>query len=325
MPTAAFQSQRDFRLDPQVMAGQLGRASASAESLAAGDIAERILGDRIGANMMRVGFAYQQGWLPLPLEAIRKAIRMNGAAVGFNLTALDLGRLASHDPAAVGGMTGPASSQTVPEDLDALVAQRAAHLAAYQGEGLARRFRDAIGRRREAAVRIAPGSTEVSRAAATALSRVMSYKDEYEVARLYSTAEWRRMIESEFEGVQGMKLLLAPPLLSRVDPGTGRPRKHAFGPWIFPVLRMMARFRGLRGTALDPFGYTAERRSERALMAEVEAAVARMARDLTAANRPACLAYLAAVDEIRGFGPVKEKALAGFNARKAGLLAPLHD
>lgn len=151
----------------------------------------------------------------------------------------------------------------------------------------------------------------------------MSYKDEYEVARLYSTAAWRRMIADEFEGVRGMKLLLAPPLLSRIDPATGRPAKRAFGPWIFPVLRLMARFRFLRGTVLDPFGHTAERRSERALAAEVEAAILHMARDLSVKSLPACLAYFRAVDEIRGFGPVKEKALAAFNARKLGLLALL--
>ncbi len=273
--------------------------------------------------MMLVGFAYQQGWLPLPLDAIRKAIEMNGAAVKFNLTALDLGRLASHDPQSVTAMMGPARSQTLPEDVDALVAQRSSHLAAYQGAALARRFRAAIDRLRETENRIVPGNTGLSRAAAATLSRVMSYKDEYEVARLYSTPEWRSMIDTEFENVQGMKLLLAPPLLSRVDPQTGRPRKMAFGPWIFPALRILARFRFLRGTMFDPFGRTAERRAERALAAEVEAAVDEMARVLTSGNRAACFSYLAAVDEIRGFGPVKEKALAQFHARKGALLDAL--
>lgn len=151
----------------------------------------------------------------------------------------------------------------------------------------------------------------------------MSYKEEYEVARLYATRDWRAMIEAEFENVQGMKLLLAPPLLSRVDPATGRPRKIAFGRWIFPVLRGLARFRGLRGTMFDPLGQTAERRPERALTAEVAAAVEMIARTLTAQSRAACLAYLSAVDQIRGFGPVKEKALTEFHARQAGLLAAI--
>ena len=323
LPTAAFQRQRDFRLEPEVMVGQVGRASSAAVTLDAGNIAERLLGDRIGANMMLVGFAYQQGWLPLPLDAIRKAVDMNGAAVKFNLTALDLGRLASHDPQSVTAMMGPARTQTLPDDIDALVAQRSSHLASYQNEALANRFRAVIDRLRETETRVAPGNTEVSRAAAAALSRVLSYKDEYEVARLYSTAEWRAMIGSEFENVQGMKLLLAPPLLSRVDPTTGRPKKIAFGPWIFPVLRMLSRFRFLRGTMFDPFARTAERRAERALAAEVEAAVGKMAETLTAERRSACLAYFAAVNEIRGFGPVKEKALAQFHARKDALLGAI--
>jgi len=320
LPTATFQSRRDFRLDPEVMAGLVQRASVAALSLSAGDIAERLLGDRIGANMMLVGLAYQQGWLPLPLDAIRKAIEMNGAAVQFNLTALDLGRLASHDPQAVSAMMGPARAQSLPEDIDVLVAQCSGHLVAYQGEALARRFRAAIDQLRQAESRVTPGNTELSRAAAATLSRVMSYKDEYEVGRLYSTAEWRNMVATQFENVKGMKLLLAPPLLSRVDPHTGRPAKIAFGPWIFPFLSFLSRFRFLRGTMLDPFGRTAERRAERALAGEVEATVVKMAASLNAGNRAACLAYFTAVNEIRGFGPIKEKAFAQFDAGKSALL-----
>ncbi len=323
LPTAAFQSQRDFRLDPEIMASQIGRASAGIESLAAGNVAERLLGDRIGANMMLVGFAYQQGWLPLPLSSIRKAIEMNGAAVKLNLTALDLGRLASHDPKAVEALMGPAKSQTIPEDLDELVAQRSDHLVAYQGKALALRFRNAIRAVQDAEARLTPGSTELSRAAATTLSRVMSYKDEYEVARLYSTPEWRNMLQNEFENIQDMKLLLAPPIISRIDPDTGRPAKRAFGPWIFPVLRGLACLSFLRGTGFDPFGRTAERRAERALAAEVESVIATASRNLTSEKRTACLAYLAAVSEIRGFGPVKEAAFTRFETRKVEFLAKL--
>lgn len=144
LPTAAFQSERDFRLDPQVMAGQVTRAAEVVVSLDAGNIAERLLGDRIGANMMLAGFAYQQGWLPLPLEAIRKAINRNGASVAFNLTASDLGRLASHVPAAIPGLMGSQQAQTPPADIDALIEQRSKQLAAYQNEALARRFRAVI-------------------------------------------------------------------------------------------------------------------------------------------------------------------------------------
>lgn len=320
MPTAAFQSQRDFRLDPDVLTGQVRRAAASAEEIAAGDIAERLLGDRIGANMMMVGFAYQQGWLPLPLDAIRKAIRLNGAAVDFNLTALELGRLASHAPSSLSN--SPATTPQLPADLDSLIGQHAAHLAAYQGPELGQRFRSLIEQLRGAEERVSAGKTDISRAAAIALSRVMSYKDEYEVARLYSTPEWRQQITRDFDGVQGMKLLLAPPILSRTDPKTGRPAKRAFGAWIFPFLKVLSRFKLLRGTAFDPFGYSHERRKERALAAEVEVEIARIAVSLNADNRSASLAYLNAVNEIRGFGPVKEKAMAAFHARKAQLLAP---
>jgi indolepyruvate ferredoxin oxidoreductase len=319
MPTAAFQSQRDFRLDPLAMSERVGQAVSQSSGLPAGDISERLLGDRIGANMMLVGYAYQQGWLPLPLDAICKALILNGAAVEFNLNALNLGRLASHNPKAIDQLMGVSEPRTISLDLDQLIVQRSAHLTAYQNKALAQRFRTTIDALRETEARTCDGASEVTRAATIALSRVMSYKDEYEVARLYSTDDWRRMIAQEFQDIRGMKLLLAPPLLSRVDPTTGRPKKRAFGSWIFPVLRGMAQLKGLRGTPFDLFGHTAERRAERALAQEVEMTIRRMAQQLDQKNRDIWLAYLTAVSEIRGFGPVKEAAMAAFQSKATDL------
>ncbi|HWK68117.1 MAG TPA: indolepyruvate ferredoxin oxidoreductase family protein [Rhizobiaceae bacterium] len=317
-PTAAFQADRDYRIDEKALIAAIRIASADTITIDADAIADRLLGDRIGANMFMVGYAYQKGWLPLPLQALKKAIELNGAAVEFNLNALDLGRLAVVSPELF-STSSPRPS--IPDTLDELISHRAEHLAHYQNGRWARRYRDVIARVRSAEQAISQDSERLTRAVAINLAKVMSYKDEYEVARLYAEGHWRKRLAETFEGQGRLSLWLAPPLLARHDEVTGRPRKMKFGPWIFGALRMMAGLKFVRGSWLDPFGHTVERRRERALieayLADLEAIMDR----LTIANLELAVEIASLPDAIRGFGPVKLAAMNEAEARRAELLA----
>ncbi len=321
-PTAAFQANRDYRIDRDALADRLRDITLETVTVDAGEAAERLLGDKIGANMLLVGYAYQKGWLPLPLAAIRKAIDLNGAAVQFNLDAFDLGRLAVIDPQALlpaDRQTAPVL-ETVPETLEAVKAHRVAHLTRYQHAAWAQVYAAAVERAQRAEQAVLPGSQDFALAVARNLAKLMAYKDEYEVARLYAETPWRREVAETMAGDVKLSLYLAPPLLSRPDPETGRPRKMKFGAWIFPALRVLAGFKWLRGTAFDPFGYSAERRAERALVGAYLADLARILPQLSAATLPAAIAWANIPDAIRGFGPVKEAAMAAAQQTRQAVL-----
>ncbi|MGO4387779.1 indolepyruvate ferredoxin oxidoreductase family protein [Microvirga sp. 2YAF29] len=316
-PTAAFQSNRDFRLDEDRLVSVVRAAAAEAIVLDVEDIAHRLLGDKIGANMMIVGFAYQKGWLPLPLHALRKAIELNGAAVAFNLDAFDLGRLCAVSPELVSaGEKRPRRLDT----LDEIVEHRIGHLTCYQNEKWASRYAHWIERVRKAEHGIAPGSDDLAKAVALNLAKLMSYKDEYEVARLYAESAWKARLNRTFEEHERLSLWLAPPLLSRKDETTGRPKKMRFGPWIFPVLNALSKFRSLRGTPLDPFGWTHERRQERDLISNYERDLALVLSNLTQTNLATAIKIASLPDAIRGFGPVKQAAIEQAEARRNALL-----
>ncbi len=308
-PTAAFQANRDYRIDADALMHKLRSTTLETVMVDAGEIAERLLGDKIGANMLLVGYAYQKGWLPLPLAAIRKAIELNGAAVQFNLDAFDLGRLGAIDPQALLPQQ-PGEAIPALDTLDGLLAHRLAHLTRYQNAAWAQRYAAWVEKARQAEQAVAPGSQVFAMAVARNLAKLMAYKDEYEVARLYGETPWRSSIAETMEGDVKLSLYLAPPLLARPDPETGRPKKIKFGAWIFPALRLLAGFKHLRGTALDPFGRSAERRGERQLIADYEADLALILSRLTAETLPAATAWAEIPEAIRGFGPVKEAAMA---------------
>jgi len=316
-PTAAFQSNRDYRLDEDDLVTRVKAATAEAIVLDAEDIAQRLLGDKIGANMMMVGFAYQKGWLPLPLHALRKAIELNGAAVPFNLDAFDLGRVAAVSPELV------SASQRVPRRLDTLdkiVEHRIEHLTRYQNKEWASRYVRLIEQVRKVEQDISPGSDELAKTVAVNLAKLMSYKDEYEVARLYAESAWKARLDQTFEGQERLSLWLAPPLLTRKDESSGRPRKMRFGPWIFPALNVLSKFRSLRGTPFDPFGWTHERRQERDLISRYEGDLTLVLSSLTRANLATAIKILSLPDSIRGFGPVKQAAIEQAEVRRHALM-----
>jgi len=282
------------------------------ELLDATRLATALMGDAIAANLFMLGFAYQRGLVPISAAAIDKAIELNALAVEMNRTAFAWGRHAANDLAGVEAVVDRASAgggEPIPETLDEIVAHRVRLLTDYQNTAYAERYRAAVDRIAAAEQARAPGMTGLAEAAAVGLAKLMAYKDEYEVARLYADPAWQAELDRQFEGVDRLELLLAPPLLSRPDPHTGLPRKRTFGPWIFSALRLLARLKGLRGTAFDPFGRTEERRIERALIAEYETFLTELADGLDHDNHRLAVEVARIAESIRGYGHVKARAV----------------
>ena len=323
-PTYAFQTRPDLDLDNRRMKRALAAAIAPARTryVDAERPVARLVGDAMSTNVFLLGFALQAGLLPVGAAAIERAIELNGVAVAANRRALGLGRLAAHDGAAVDGAAGPPTAAAgVADSLDAIVAHRAAHLAAYQDAAYADRYRRRVERVALAERAVAPAGDALARAVARTYARLLAYKDEYEVARLYGDPAYWRALEDTFGAGVRTRLHLAPPLLARRDPLTGEVRKRAFGPWIWPLLRLLACMKGLRGGPFDIFGRTAERRTERRLIVDYEATVDELVAGLTAENRALAAEIAALPEDIRGFGHVKRRRIERAKSREAELLA----
>ena len=274
----------------------------------ASDLAKTVMGDSIYSNMMIFGAAWQRGLLPISHEAITQAITLNGAAVEKNLRAFEIGRWAALYPGDVAMVLTPNVVQK-PKNLAEKIAFRSDHLRAYQGKGLAKRYE-----KRLAGI----GDKAVKEAVAKGYHKLLAYKDEYEVARLHlETADKAR---AEFGNDFKMKFHLAPPILSKMG-ADGRPVKRKFGPGILRIFGVLARLRRLRGTPLDPFGRTKERRMERALIRQYEADMNEVLPKLSEATREAIIALAELPLSIRGFGPVKEANEAKAAKRREELLA----
>jgi len=274
------------------------------DSLNATQAALTLMGDSIGANILMLGHAWQKGEIPVSLDALTRAIELNGVAVAANKRIFGWGRLLAADPAAVADLLADDGAPTrfkPAESLDDVIARRVEFLTDYQDGAYANRFAARIARLRGAEKSL-NGRSELTDAAARSLFKLMAYKDEYEVARLFTQSDFESRLADQFEGDYSIAYHLAPPMFSS-------PRKRRFGPWIRPAMKALARMKGLRGSWADPFGYLPDRRTERALCARFEAMVDEIARSLTDRNRDAALALLALPMEIRGFGPVKERAL----------------
>lgn len=299
--TADFQTHPDFRIPGEAMAARLNEFSGGAfTSLQASSISEALLGDTIGANMVAFGFAWQRGTIPLRLESIEAAIRLNGRDVEANLRAFSAGRHA----ALADGSSADRPSTEAPETLADFVARRTADLQSYWSAAYAARYKRLMRDIMAAAAGIAGGDA-FAWAAARSAYKLMAYKDEYEVARLYSDGRFKKALEREFDGSRDIRILLSPPLIARRDPATGRPRKISFGPWILPVFRLLSAFRWLRESPFDPFGSTRERRIERALRDAFLGAMTRTAQGLSNETLPEAIALAEAPLDVRGFGSIK--------------------
>jgi indolepyruvate ferredoxin oxidoreductase len=288
--------------------------------------ATALFGNSVGANIFLVGYAYQIGAIPLSAASIEEAIELNGEAVEMNKSALRWGRLAAIDPAAVETLIKPApevmsDARRLSQSLDEMVARRSTFLAAYQDAAYAARYRGWADRAKTIEAARAPGKSGFAEAVARYLFKLMAYKDEYEVARLYSDGSFIKQVHNELGGERlRFHVHLAPPLLAPVNKATGEPRKLTFGPWIFPLFKLLAKCKFLRGTPLDPFGYSRERKTERRLVHDYETMLAEVLAKLNDGNHHIAVGLAAIPEKIRGFGHVKMRHLKAAKADEAALL-----
>lgn len=315
--TGAFIRDPNFRIQGLGLAGVVKDIAGAdqVETIAATQIATQLLGDSIGTNLFMVGYAWQRGLIPLASASIDKALELNGAAVEMNRTAFRLGRLAAADRAAVDALlprtqvNSPLGHRVASQSLDEAVVRRVAFLTAYQSAAYAGQYRAFVAKVRAREKSVAGVEGKLSDAVARYLFKLMAYKDEYEVARLYSDGTFRKQLADTFDGKGKLTFHLSPPLLAKKDPNTGEPAKMTFGPWMLSAFGVLAKFKRLRGTALDPFGYSTERRTERALIVEYRARVERLLASLTPDKLATAVAIAEVPEEIRGYGHVKERNL----------------
>jgi indolepyruvate ferredoxin oxidoreductase len=312
----------ELRADELLAKLQFAAGADRVQTFDAQALAQAFLGDTVAANIVALGYAWQRGLVPVSLAALQRAIELNGVAVPMNLLAFSLGRLAAADPQALAtfGQPQAAADALVDADLGALIDRAMKHLTAWQNAAWAERWLRTV-RAAEAKERALGGGLTLpfTQAVGRSLLKLMSYKDEYEVARLYTDGSFQRALHEQFEGDLRLSLHLAPPLLSRARDGQP-PRKLRLGSWMLPVLGLLARARHLRGTALDVFGRTAERRLERQLIDDFEARVSGLLATLDAARLPLATAIARVPLAMRGFGHVKLAQVAVARAREAELL-----
>ena len=306
MLTADFIQHRDANLRVNDRISAIGDVigAENLSTLNANKIANDLLGDTIYANVLLLGYAWQSGLVPVSLDALLRAIELNAVAVDNNKAAFNLGRVAAADP----GQIERALSRDNGDDetLDAVIARRRSFLKDYQNEELALRY-EALVEKAHASETTVGGQGMLTDAIARSYFKLLSYKDEFEVARLHSRREFIDSTRAEFGSSAKLRFHLAPPILSSGKDSRGRPHKKEFGAWILPVFRVLASLRGLRGTVFDIFGRTAERRMERALIDEFEQLLDELLPALREDQLQGATELVRLYMNIRGYGPVKEE------------------
>ena len=302
------------------------------ELVDATDLATRLLGDSIASNLFMLGYAWQKGWVPLSQDALMRAIELNAAAVDMNKAAFNWGRLAAHDiaqvrEAALGTTTAATMVSAVALDdinistsLDEQISRRVAFLTGYQNAEYAAKYKSLVDKVRAAEQAKTPGIDTLTAAVARYAFKLMAYKDEYEVARLYTSGDFEKRVRDTFDGDYKIHFNLAPPLFARRD-SEGQLRKSEYGAWVFTAFKLLARLKGLRGGAFDLFGYTAERKLERRLIGEYFDTVDELLAKLDRDNRALAVEIASIPEQIRGYGHVKDAHYAKAKAHRDELLA----
>jgi indolepyruvate ferredoxin oxidoreductase len=321
-PTAEFVTNNEVDFREAAMRKRISDATgaSNADFIDASGIATALVGDAIAVNLFMLGYCFQKGLIPLGRDALRGAIELNGVAVKQSLATFDWGRRAVADWASVAKVARPALREvkTPPDDLASLVARRADDLVGYQNKAYAQRYRSLV----DDVIRAAPsGSDRLGRAVAQNFYKLMAYKDEYEVARLYTDGRFLKQLSSQFEGDFRLRFNLAPPIFASRDRTTGHLKKQSYGAWMLTAFRGLARLKFLRGSPLDIFGYTAERRTERNLIGEYETTIRSLLSNLRPANEAVAVEIATLPDRIRGYGHIKEASVARVKAEQADLLA----
>jgi indolepyruvate ferredoxin oxidoreductase len=316
-PTSEFIRDRSKRYESDLLAARVKRQASEFGAFDAEALAIGYLHEAIYTNMIMAGYAWQMGKVPVSLRGLYRAIRLNGTKVEDNMAAFNIGRLAAAAPERLAPQSDP-RGHVEPVTLDQLIEDRAARLTAYQDADYAARYRAALAPLRQAEEKAGLGEN-LTRAAATFAFKLMAYKDEYEVARLYTDGKFAAQLASQFKGGK-LRFWLAPPMIAKKD-SHGHLEKKRFGAWMWTGFRVLAKFKGLRGTRLDLFGYTEERRMERALRDTYLENLKRITAELSSANHALAVEIASVPDEIRGFGHVKEAAVEKARVREAELWA----
>jgi indolepyruvate ferredoxin oxidoreductase len=323
---AAFIRDRDLVLPDCAMREAIEDAvrPGSAWFVPASQLAQALLGDSIAGNFFLLGYAWQKALVPVSEGAILEAIALNGVAVEQNREAFGWGRCAAHDADSVARRAGIGPVPVAPPSLKATVARRAGYLQAYQDEAYAHRYENLVHlvEQAERGV-VGDGALPLAEAVARGYFRLLAYKDEYEVARLFTGTQFLDGVRQQMQGPIRLRFHVAPPLLARRDPFSGRPRKIEIGAWILPAFRVLARLRFLRGTALDPFRFGADRRLERQLIAWYEGLIEEIVPALRPRNHALAVEIASAAEDIRGFGYVKAAAADATRSRVEGLISRL--
>ncbi|MFC3674145.1 indolepyruvate ferredoxin oxidoreductase family protein [Ferrovibrio xuzhouensis] len=325
-PTAAFTLNPDLKFDDNGMVQAIRKAAGEnlSEFLEGTRIATALMGDAIATNMFMLGYAVQRGLVPVSLEALLKAIELNGTAIDSNIRSLNWGRLYAQDPKAVEDIARPAMPpaelQTFAKTVDELLADRSKRLVGYQNQAYADRYAALVEKARAAEATKAKGMTGFAEAVARYAYKLMAYKDEYEVARLYTDGAFLKKLNAQFEGDFKLSFHLAPPLTNRADPTTGEAKKSEFGPWMLRAFGLLAKLKGLRGTAFDVFGYTEERKLERQLIADYFALVEELCAGLNTGNHALAMQLASIPEDIRGYGHIKLRSLTAARTKWAKLL-----
>lgn len=324
-PTADSTLNRDFDLQADRLKAEvlLAAGEAKTEFIDATAIGTRFFGDSITANIFLLGLAFQRGSIPVSLESLTRAIELNGVSVETSKRVFALGRVAAVSPDLLRtdeDAVEPVVAETLQDEVD----RRAAFLSDYQDAAYAERYRQAIALAEDAEQRSMPGETEFATAVASGLFKLMAYKDEYEVARLFTATDFRSALDKQFVGPYRIKYHLAPPLISRPDEATGRPMKSTFGPWVFSAFRVLASLKRLRGTPFDLLGYQKERQAERHLVRDYDDLIKVVAARLSPATRTTAIALAQLPHDVRGYGPVKRDSIEAFYRRRDELLAQLN-
>ncbi|QIR14985.1 indolepyruvate ferredoxin oxidoreductase family protein [Shewanella aestuarii] len=311
-PTIQFQFMPDVNFNTKLAETTLKNAAGEANyiGIEATAIALNLLGDVIATNMMMVGYAFQKGLIPVSAKAIEKAIELNGIAIQFNLNAFNIGRLLAHEPQKVIGLlsqTGKVKSEFKPlENVNEIKAHRVQLLTDYQNAAYADRYITLVEKVITADKALGNENGELSKAVARGFSRLMAYKDEYEVSRLYTNGQFAEQLNNQFEGDIKVKFNLAPPIFGKRDPITGHLIKKEFGSYMMKAFAVLAKFKGLRGGVFDIFGYTAERKMERQLIGEYETLIESLLGKLNDKNYDIAVEIAQTAQKLRGYGHVKE-------------------
>ncbi|WP_373084951.1 indolepyruvate ferredoxin oxidoreductase family protein, partial [Sneathiella sp.] len=303
VPVAAFALTPDLAMDRESLTGLLAESLGreQAEFIDSTTLATALMGDSIAANLFLLGFAFQKGTIPLSLNSIETAIELNGIGVESNKRSFAWGRKAAAAKEAVEKIAQPNAPDKGKEieTLEQKIDRRRDFLKSYQNSRYAKRYVNLVEMARAAEAGVAPGSTRLAEAVTRYFFKLMAYKDEYEVARLYTDGSFTKKLNAQFEGDFKLKFHLAPPIFAKKNPENGHLIKQEFGPWMMKAFGVLAKFKGLRGTPLDPFGKTAERQAERALVGEYETTMRDLCDKLTADNLPLAVEIAEIPEHIR--------------------------